>query len=589
LYQNGDDANLLWEYAFADLYIQKTDLEFPGLALRWDDYYPALGDKKIIIKSRCNLTGLNVRAQINGTNNDVGIKTAVDGNKAPVATTQFDDKAAVFYLSGLNWAPSNSEPEKDKVTIKFTLFNKDGSEANEISGIWHVKNNANTNLAEVLTGEAVFVCDLQRNADGTFNTTGGVYHAALGDNHKGESTGDANGQKEVDYLQELLNQVIPRKRGVTYTLMDEDGYFGTTTESGIHTFKQAFHVTNTGEGSIFRKLMKDYGQENTAFWEDKLADKLLLVGTTQRTDPANSPDNLINTVAGNTVNDTGLYELYENVVKVFVDAMIKEAERYENATGFQNSEGNWKPRTFPNDAAQINGVSYCFGCKDSVESFNATVTKCQSESTADIRSHENDGIANNEYRGNISDTDCVYSASGKNWPGLLENEWELWYDDPNDPDDEHGIIAFDPQYWAGIDCSGFVQRSLLQRRNIAPGLDITIPSPPAWINSQAFFADDRVLYLPNTGTAEEKLKLRQKLKKGDLVRYNGHITIVYSDKATRDGNYKIIHAYGVTPYTYPSYDTQNAGLIIFSRKVVITWDNISATPKGFGRIKLWKN
>jgi hypothetical protein len=86
-------------------------------------------------------------------------------------------------------------------------------------------------------------------------------------------------------------------------------------------------------------------------------------------------------------------------------------------------------------------------------------------------------------------------------------------------------------------------------------------------------------------------KVRKKIKKGDLVRYPKHISIIYSERwgdsqfrGSLGIKYDIIHAYGEEK----GYD--NDGLkstpVIFSRKVMITGSNIQ-TPTGFGRIKIW--
>lgn len=88
--------------------------------------------------------------------------------------------------------------------------------------------------------------------------------------------------------------------------------------------------------------------------------------------------------------------------------------------------------------------------------------------------------------------------------------------------------------------------------------------------------------------------LAGKIRRGDIIKYKGHISMVYSDRPTcnskgEDCKYQIIHAYGGDKnglYTYPDHDAANAGKKVFGRKVIKTWENIS-TPTGFGRIKLW--
>lgn len=629
LYQNSDDANLLFEYAFADLYIETTDPEFPGLALRWDDYYPALGDKRIRIKTRSNLDGQSIRGEILNTGADVGLKSAVEGNRAAVAVTQFEDKTATFYLSGLTWAPE-SDPNhvNNSVRVKFTLFNEDGSEANDIEGTWRVKNNANTTLDEVLAGEAVFVCDLQRNDDGSFNTDGGTYHVNVGDSHKGDTTGDSNNLRKVDFAQELLNQVVSRKRGVTYALMDEDGYFGTITEAGIHTFKEAFHVANTAEGTAFRKLMKDYGQENKlGFWEDKFVDKQLLVGGTQRTDLENGPDNLINTVAGNTVNDTGLYELYVNVVKVFVDNLMNLANSYRTNSNPSNNANQWVSRTedvIQTTTEESQPVSYSYGGRNTITEFNDLVSKHRAPSYDDIENNQ-DYIEYQDYSGNIRDaqeaeTNRLHIAHGvvgdgnKKWPGLYLFEWQHGQNDPLPQGQSRAGYRWYFENWTGIDCIGFVLHGLRYAERpadyatvqiLSDADDMTLPgvsigevyvsstetesihangwSGPLMLTNVSNFFDSRntdLLYYWVRTDGDQEL-----IHKGDFVHYNGHISIVYSNgwgSSLLDSNiypnidYDIVHAYGVESYHMD-----------FSRKVIVTGNDIITMPNGFGRVKLW--
>lgn len=83
---------------------------------------------------------------------------------------------------------------------------------------------------------------------------------------------------------------------------------------------------------------------------------------------------------------------------------------------------------------------------------------------------------------------------------------------------------------------------------------------------------------------------KTKISRGDLVSYNGHISIVYSETWGEsrfrsdypESEYDIIHAFGNRNYHND-----------FSRKVLITGNDIRnqrgeiIIPIGFGRIKLW--
>ena len=84
------------------------------------------------------------------------------------------------------------------------------------------------------------------------------------------------------------------------------------------------------------------------------------------------------------------------------------------------------------------------------------------------------------------------------------------------------------------------------------------------------------------------------LKKGDLIQYDNHISIVYCTPddnwggecdGLAEGQYKIVHAYGQR-----SIDYNNNGIIDegeFTRKVIINDKKWIKDPFGFGRIKLW--
>jgi len=73
------------------------------------------------------------------------------------------------------------------------------------------------------------------------------------------------------------------------------------------------------------------------------------------------------------------------------------------------------------------------------------------------------------------------------------------------------------------------------------------------------------------------------LRKGDLVAYDGHITIAYSGRGGRfrllypNSEYDIIYANGSNTYHGS-----------FSRKVTVTGSDIGIDLIGFGRIVLWQ-
>ena len=490
------------------------------------------------------------------------------------ALTDADGRAG-FTLSAQDLAPSvdgNPATGTDSIVIKFTLLSDDGNPLLTTYDTWNVRNNSNTVFGDVLSGEAVFVHD-----------------GILTDSHAGVTpdtvTGD--GERMFDFVQELLNQVVPRKRSVgNHQLIDEDGLFFDEAMNAAAVFKREFNLnvnTSLGDTSdTFDKLMRDYGREAEAeTWLNRVMGREFFVGETRR-----DSDDMIN----GTTGDTGLYELYDNTVRVFVDAMTEEAERYAGLRGAVRPTDNWVARTGQGPAGSANphgpGMSYCFGCTDSVEHFNDTVANCQAETTTQITNREGDPNQVN-YRGNINNQDCNNVGTGdRDWAGLRNrNEQKLWRNSVS------GSAPFNPSYWAGIDCSSLVQRVVESGRNAVPGLVINIPSLPTLVWSGNFFINDHASYRPNPDSLQERVVVQKKLRKGDLVRYPGHISIVYSERPSVSNDtciYQVIHAYGVNSYRYPDIDEAgvNANEQVFSRKVLVTFQNIS-TRTGFGRIKLW--
>ncbi len=564
------------------LYIEKQDPEFPEVKLRWDDYYPALGSKTITIKA---IESGNKPANGNKIKYERTSPTDAELNQLQSPATVelipqeavFTDGKTEFKLSAENLTPKiNNDPTTgiDKIDLKF-IYTTTGGNTAELPATYNVKNNTNTTLGEVLDGEAVF-----------------VYDTLDEDNHKGKtaSTVTTDNDKKLDFVQELLNQVVPRKRSITnYTLIEEDGIYDDDIVNALSTLKINFNIRvnidtqNTND--TFKKLMKDYDKQTDATtWLNRIIEKELLVGKVERdsrtgTEPK---DNLINT---NTSGDAGLYELYDNVVKPFINRAIEEAERYAGLRGAPVPTDNWIARTGEGNANSTNphgpGMSYCYGCKDEVNEFNLTAANCRAESTNTIRNRETDNINGNEYRGNINNTNCVLGTGNNDWAGLTQNEYNL------------GLAPFSIDYWAGIDCSGLAQRSVNNGRNVATGLNITIPLPGNWIRAQDFFTDSRVFYIvlpEDTPTnIQERNRRLSKLRKGDLVRYDGHISIVYSNRpncGTTTCNYEIIHAFS---WECSNVNSNTCRRYPWFRKVGVTTNGhpgLSA-PTGFGRIKLW--
>jgi len=581
--------------------------------LSWNDYYPALGSKIITV--------LAVDKALEGKTVTC-ISEIVGVTCKPVDDARFRDSKVQFRLFGTNLTESQKT-----IPLTFQALNDDGMQLASISATYTVKDNSNTTLKEVLAGKAVFVQDCFTENNVVTCESQGEYEPELPDE-----------QKKFYFVQELLNQVVQRKRGVTDDLLVEDGYYGGNASKAVNTFKTAFNINvNTNANNLtdtFRKLMKDYeleGSEGDYF--DKIIDKETLVGKVQRTGEG-TKDVFVND--GSATDDTGLYELYVNVVVPFVDAMIEEGERYAGLKGAVSDNtaptDDWTSRTGegPGQHGSYTGMSYSFGGKNNMLEFNTRVSQCKAPESTTITPYYNaeyqrrrgyivtDTSVDSNYSGNINnETNCTVGSGTdpKKYVGLYRSEW-LVRQDTNNMDRYYQRLAdgsygeltdrwsqFLTHYWAGIDCSGFSQRVIHSGRNVVEGVNISIPIPSSatWINAASHFTDNRVHYMENPTQDDERLSLKKQLRKGDLVRYgNSHISIVYSDRpaCTEDKNgdttcsYEIIHAYGGDDdkgmYRYPDIPeaAANRNKRVFGRKVIKTWNNI-ADPTGFGRLKLW--
>ena len=449
-----------------------------------------------------------------------------------------------------------------------------------------------------MSGEAVFVYDGSDAAG----------HAGETDYGAGAV---ADGDKMFDFVQELLNQVVPRKRSVTsYTLVDENGVYGDSTRDAVAMFRSSFSLDNKalndGRNS-FRRLQREYGLSDGD--AGMIIDRETLVGVEQR-----ATDDLVNGTGGSS-GDTGLYELYDNVVRKFIDAMIARAVAYRDAMFFANSSGEWKPRTYPGDDEQIQGVSYCYGCNDKVEDFVMKVTDCRVDSPVP-----------SNYRGRITDDNagCQVGTGSYRYTGLRQGERNIWhtYAAQQAAAGNCNVVRnhkFYPVYWTGIDCSGFVQRVInaadpdITPGNGVPAVDVRVPDLDDYqlicANGQislpnrtwaeyyfGHFADRRVThYEVYPSNQSDRLKRLKLLRKGDLLKYvndsgtTTHISIVYSERygeSDHNGDYDVIHAFSWEC----SANTQQCQTYPWLRKVGVTANNHPGlgAPRGFGRIRLWQ-
>ena len=572
---------------FESLAVKKSDpINFPDTLLRWNDYYPKLSAKTITIMGKDDqgqpITSGRIQAEVIFPDNGNPFFNHI--RLISIENGTFNNGEAKIQLNAPDLAPmSLGDPQSgiDQVEIRFTYISALGETKGSILETWNIKNNSNTKLGEVLDGFAVFVFDDKSE----LNHIGKTLYYVTEDR-----------ERHFDFVQELLNQVVPRKRSLPlfYDMVEENGIFDNapdnSTVSAVYYLKEHFNIDNTSNIQWdFHKLMKDYNIPETAYnsWYSKIVDKRLLVGNEQRI-----TDNWINPSI--TQGDTGLLELYENVVKRFNDLMILAAERYAGLRGAPVPTDLWVSRTGEGPVTSAKphgkGMGYCYGCKNTVEAFNDTVANCRAESGVTISAREQGPDENNKYRGNINYYNCNLGQGEYDWNGLYRDEYRS------------GVTPYNPIYWAGIDCSGLVQRTSESAWEAVDNI-INLLNPAR--NSCQFFFSNGIcnrnnytpvitddpsgftyLFGPGDGKTPNPL---EKIRKGDLVSYAGHITIVYSEKwgiSQHNGNYDVIQAFGWECQKATAFCASNP----WFRKVGITANNHVglSIPIGFGRIKLWQ-
>ncbi|MGA1826030.1 MAG: hypothetical protein ACMUIP_15350, partial [bacterium] len=392
----------------------------------------------------------------------------------------------------------------------------------------------------------------------------------------------------------------------------------------------------------FRKLMKDYEHNSnsiiTESYLHQVIDKETLVGRTNNT--GDNPDVIINdrtipSSSGQIAQDTGLYELYNNVVRIFIQNLINLAVSYSINSNPTNVPHQWIARTeqvHQTTTTARQPVSYSYGGRQTIHEFNITVSKHRAPSYQDIQTNPNYNVYLG-YIGNIRDASedeqntillmhGIVCNGTRKWPGLYEeDEYSSWA--------QAGFISqhpYAPYYWAGIDCIGLVLQSLryaedppryAQEQYLDGDQNISIPGiSVAGVCLNADCTDDCSIHDDYTmGNTNVKRFFDSRnadllhqwpggweydnispIHKGDLAAYIdsknrlSHISIIYSEKQDRnDNSYQIIHASGDHTIRY------GTAAPLFNRKVVINLINEDLeptltlrNPHLFGRLKLWK-
>ncbi|MEK6699220.1 MAG: hypothetical protein AABZ10_09290 [Nitrospirota bacterium] len=564
-----------------------------------------------------------------------------------------------------------------------------------------VRHNGNVDLSQVIAGAAVFVAD-------------------------GMKSVSESSKQRFDFAKELLNQVVPRKRNLVFNtaspimpnvipipsthdlyvqdetkypyhkdnpnayIDDADGIFEKIADNPKSAMSQALEIlrrnffignskyvdaANNDASHTMRKIFKDYGHNWTNAQKAKylyqIVDKETLVGTkeliassTIATVSDGNADVRINGTTGNSRNDTGLYELYKNVVERYVDRLIKEAERYAGLRtdmgplptsdwiGRPNGSypGGVGPEQDPPYVTGSRGMSYSYGGKMSIDEFNdssAGVSACPAPVVEEMKygvflDADNKEqrvpiadaaiptilgylyhppVVDGNYAGNLDDI-CKVGQGGLKYAGLKWHEYEsargheligesdsavastsptelFWFISPRT---SFAFPQYTEIYWAGIDCSGLVHRSIESADALViPGAKNGSCLKCYDIDSQTFIPKYAAGVYDSKVSVKQRVLELSKVRKGELAIYSHHIALVYSDrlscndpiKDSKDKdqvpcNYEIIHSNGTETYL-PLDENYNpiSKRRIFSRKVMKTKKRQDSEAIGFGRIKLW--
>lgn len=606
-----DPANEQVHVAFVStgrFYFDAFDPLIPDASLTPTDYYPDLGTKRLVLR------GFEADGSPGqGTVDARVISPAAGVNVAPGS---MQSGTAVLSLAATGVVPSQGPIE-----LEFVWRNLAGEEQRTTQR-FKVRNNSVTTVEEVLAGRAAFVATTQHGADHDGITARPLQPIAAGYDPTPRPRSFAPiGERKFDFVEEMLNQVGGRSfsawsagfRVVLETgIYDSGGQF----EKSLRIVKSTLAIpVNRDAGTRsanFRKLMSEYGIAAAAqdAFQHRIVDAETLRMKTlrvepDRTKPCTSCDVKLNVAA---TDDTGLYELYTNVVFRFVEDMMARAEAFRDQSAPANADGRWVARTgdpVPTRASDDvafrdrddgrRGVSYCFGCKQELETFNGAVSQFMPPDTAEVP------LSFPLYQGKLIDTvfpGIVDPAGTKMWPGLRQVEL-----------DTHA--AFRGHFWAGIDCSGFIQRVAWHaaRSNPSNGLSrfwaptgcgsiatggaglcaIVTTATGAndhLIGSASYFTDGRHAHrIQQVGVNANPVH------RGDLRVKDGHVAFLYSDPVAPGDRYYVIHAFGgIGGVDEVREGLTSTGISRFGRKVgVASWaTHFQNAILGVSRLLLWE-
>jgi len=294
---------------------------------------------------------------------------------------------------------------------------------------------------------------------------------------------------------------------------------------------------------------------------------------------------VVDTVITDTVvNDTVYQDTTIDVDTLIIDTLL--AVEIDTLDGVSCSE-------------RQTAVSYSWGSADSPERFRVRIRDQEGHDTLSnwikyTYPFHQTGLNSKEYW--IASYNLGWDRSRVN--DADTQDYRIIGTEIKDPRDTTKLLYnpnyYNPNRWSGIDCNGFVQTCAnygykYMATLIGEKYD-TFNFVPRLHNEDSTAIDiwnvrgKRNIYTVFTnGTREIPANRRSIIKKGDVVRSSGHITLVYEADSEEPKSSILIQSDGV--FTRKRNDTT-----FFARKVNRIWPLIEVFPSGsdLGRFYIWK-
>ncbi len=354
------------------LYVDYEDPEFFDVPLDPQDYYPDLGLRKLRVRA-FSQTGLPGVGFVDGS------VVAPEVGALLQFRAELVDGVAEFTFDGHELA-GREEP----IELLFTWFEEASGIEHRATTKLHVRNTSNTSLDDVMAGRAVYVVaprtrrQLVNNAPWYFGKSLESDVRAPSGKDTGYVPKSASASEPqdqgFDFVEEMLNQVVGRHRdavaGPTYAeryeFVAEDGLYDRITKRAVSEFRDHFNMPEE-RSRIVQKLVKDYGLDefdefsnryltttndgSGTFDDDAIVDQVLLIreeGSTYDFEHRAFKQLVRGEFIVPDLN-AGLYEIYYNIVRIFIESKIEALELYTDDIIPNNGPGSYSvTSTLPN-------------------------------------------------------------------------------------------------------------------------------------------------------------------------------------------------------------------------------------------------